>query len=389
MMQTMLFSIGAAGNKAAIRVLEHGILDESHVKLLNTTTKDIPDKYKINTDLVVKFGSGLGGCGKEPAKGKKAMYDAITNKEIDFGSMLADDTKQVVIVTSTEGGTGCGATPIVAKYFEAMNLPVHIFALVGFQDEARGINNTLKFFRELDSNIILHTIQNSVFKDYTGNYSKAEEAANNEFVKQLEILIGSKMIPSSQNIDDTDHYKIATTSGYMDIKHIPLTGVKNAEMADRAIINAFENGNNLDYVPSSKRVAIILNGSQKIQDSVDEGLECIKRYTGEPFEIYRHIQEHGDEEYIDIIVSGLDYPEKDIINMNNKYNSLKDKLNTTNKSVNDIFAGIDMDDEDDPFNMDIRRINKPSDTQNIFNKLVNTGNNSIRNVVRKNMDDEY
>lgn len=69
MMEISLFGIGAAGNKAAINVLENRILPEERVKLINTTVKDIPDKYKTNTDLVVKFSSMLGGCGKEPIKG--------------------------------------------------------------------------------------------------------------------------------------------------------------------------------------------------------------------------------------------------------------------------------------------------------------------------------
>jgi cell division GTPase FtsZ len=161
--------------------------------------------------------------------------------------MLPIGIKQVVLVASTEGGTGCGATPIIAKYFGLMNLPVHIFAFIGFQDEARGINNTLRFFKELGDNVILHTIQNDCFKDYTGSYSKAEDAANKEFCKQFRILLGYDMVNSHQNIDDTDHYKIATTPGYMDIKHIQLSGAKNVETTNKMIVDAFENGCNLDY----------------------------------------------------------------------------------------------------------------------------------------------
>ena len=72
------------------------------------------------------------------------------------------------------GGTGCGATPVVAKYFTALNIPVHVFAFIGFQDEVRGINNSLKFFKDLPDGVILHTIDNSKFLDFTKNYSKAE-----------------------------------------------------------------------------------------------------------------------------------------------------------------------------------------------------------------------
>ena len=77
-MEVTLFGIGAAGNKAAINVLEKGILDEKHVRLLNTTIKDIPESYKTdNKGIVFKFSSMLGGCGKEPSKGRAAMLQAI------------------------------------------------------------------------------------------------------------------------------------------------------------------------------------------------------------------------------------------------------------------------------------------------------------------------
>ena len=112
----------------------------------------------------------------------------------------------------------------------AIGVPVHIFAFTGFQDEANGINNTLQFFKNLPDDIILHTIENKKFLDYTKNYSKAEDAANKEFVQQLDILTGSDLIPSSHNIDDMDHFKMVTSKGYMDIHRVSLTGCKNTDL---------------------------------------------------------------------------------------------------------------------------------------------------------------
>lgn len=361
-MNVMLFGLGAAGNKAAIEVIERGILNEERIKLINTTIKDIPDKYKKDKpDMILKFSSMLGGCGKEPIKGQKAMFSAIKDRDIDFSKLIDPNIKAVILVTSVEGGTGCGATPVVAKYFVALNIPVHVFAFIGFQDEVRGINNSLKFFKDMPDGIILHTIENKKFLDFTKNYSKAEMLANKEFVKQLEILIGSKMIPSSQNIDDTDHYKIITTPGYMDIRHIDLSGAKNVELTNHAIINSFESMSCMEYDNKGcKRLAVIINASQKTQDAIDNRFEVIKRYTGEPFETYRHIQyDENDSEYIDIIIAGLPYPEMGIKNMNKKYSSLKDKLNSEVKGFSDIFNDIDIDDDLEETN--IRKMNNPDD----------------------------
>ena len=350
MMNFVLFGVGAAGNKAAIEVIESRVMAKEKVKLVNTTVKDIPADYK-DADNIIKFSSMLGGCGKEPNQGKKAMFNAIKDKSVDLSKYIEADTRAVVLVTSIEGGTGCGATPVIAKYFMALNIPVHVFAFVGFQDEVRGINNSLQFFKSLPENVILHTIENRKFLDYTKNYSKAEQAANKEFVDQLNIMIGSDMIPSTQNIDDTDHYKLITTPGYMDIHSINLTGCKNTDLSNRAIIDSFESMTCMEYPTGKgcKRLAVIINASSKTQESIDSKFEVVKRYTGEPFEVYRHIQydEDNTDEYLYIVAAGLPYPANGILEMNKEYLNLTDKLNKESAGFGDLFDDIDLDDEED------------------------------------------
>ena len=367
MLDLLLLGVGAAGNKACIEAISQRVINEDNVKLINTTLKDIPEEFKNNPKRVIKFSSMLGGCGKEPIKGKKAMFQAIKNKDIDFGSIINPETKAVVLVTSVEGGTGCGATPVIAKYFSALNIPVHVFAFIGFQDESRGVENTLKFFKELPDDVILHTICNSKFLDFTKNYTKAEIAANKEFVNQLEILMGAGMIPSTQNIDDTDHYKIITTPGYMDIRHIDLSGCKNMELSNQAIIDSFESMSCLEYANTGcKMLAVIVNATQKTQDVIDNRFDVIKRYIGESKEKYRHIQDDGtSEEYMDIIIAGLPYPEEGLKDINKKYSNLKSLINGETKALSDIFNDIEFDEDDEE--TEIRQMKNPDEVLNSFN----------------------
>ena len=389
MLELALFGLGAAGNKAVIEAVESRVINEHNVKLINTTVKDIPDKYKKDPNMIIKFSSMLGGCGKEPIKGQKAMFQAIKEKDIDFSTHISMDTKAVVLVASVEGGTGCGATPVVAKYFTALNIPVHVFAFIGFQDEVRGINNSLKFFKDLPDGVILHTIDNSKFLDFTKNYSKAEIAANKEFVNQLEILIGSKMIPSTQNIDDTDHYKIITTPGYMDIRHIELEGAKNIELTNQAVIDSFESMSCMEYSNKGcKRLAVIINASQKTQDAIDNRFEVIKRYTGEPLEVFRHIQYDDSKEYMDVIVSGLAYPEDGMKTMVRKYDTLKEKLNSEVKGFSDIFGDMDFDD-DDIEETDIPQMRNPDDVLANFGDISDKEiGKPVKRVINNVVDDE-
>ena len=370
MMQMTVFGVGAAGNKAAITLIESGF-DKSYVKLMNTTDKDIPDQYKSN-DVFVPFSSALGGCGKESSKGRAAIIAAINGKQINFGELLNSDSKEVILVSSVEGGTGSGAVPVLAQYFDAMNIPVHVFALIGFQDEARGINNTLKFFKDLPSSVVLHTIRNSYFLDYTKNYGKAEQAANEEFAREIEILSGKKLIPSKHNIDDTDLYKINAQPGYMTINHISLTGIKNTEGFNSAIAEAFENACYMDNDTSAKRIAVVINASRKVQEAVDNSFEAIKRYVGIPIETFQHIQPDNDDdlvgdEFIDVIACGMNYPERPIKDINTRYQKLKEKLSSASrKGFGDIFSDIDVSDDLDDFNVDIRQKMDNSKADSLF-----------------------
>ena len=375
-MHVTVLGVGAAGVKAAITAMEHGIVDRDHTKLLNTTVRDLPEKYNNEPGLYVQFSSILGGAGKESAKGMAAAIDAIKSHELDLASLINADSQEVILVSSVEGGTGSGSVPVLAQYYDAMNIPVHVFAFIGFQDEARGMNNTLRFFKNLPSKVVLHTIRNSYFLDYTKNYSIAEQAANEEFAMELEILRGSKIIPSDQNIDDTDLYKMNTTSGYMTINHIPLGGIKNVDGFNAAIASAFEDSCYMDCDHTVKRLAVLINASKDIQKVIDNKFEAVKRYIGVPFEIFQHIQYDDGDEYIDVMASGLNFPERAIKDVSDKYTKIKDKLNKGLKTFDDIFTSIEIDDDEDEFNMDVRQAVDPATVDALF------GAQSIKDMAR-------
>lgn len=366
-MKLKIFGLGAAGNKAAIKALERNIVGENDVILLNTTLKDIPENYK---DLAIKFSKNTEGCGKERIVGKKTMIQAIQNKDIELGSFIDTDTNMVVLASSTEGGSGSGAINICAKYFIAMNIPVHVFALVGFNDDVRGIKNTLEFFKDLDDNIVLHVIKNSEFLDYTGNHSKAEDLANEEFANQIEALTGAYMIPSKQNIDDKDMYKITNNTGYMDIQKINLQGVKNQVVFNQYIQEAYENIKGFDFDQSAKRLGTIINAPEKTINSIDHNFEVIKRYIGQPFEVFRHIQYDGGDEYMYIFAAGMNFPSDGIKEIGKLYKELNEKVNRSTNSFKDIFDDIDLDEGDNEFDMDIKQIQNPNKVDELFNNMV-------------------
>ena len=154
------------------------------------------------------------------------------------------------------------------------------------------------------------------------------------------------------------------------------------------IKNAFDNALCLDYEPGCKRLGIIIDAPQRIIDAIDEKFEVVKRYTGEPYELFRHIQSTGQSTCtMDIIISGLSYPESAIKNIAEKYDNIKNKVSTETKSFDAIFEGINIDEDDNEFDVDINEKEKTISADEAFDKFV-TGINNV--VIKKiNPDDEY
>ena len=177
-----------------------------------STEKDIPDQYKDNSIII---GNSLKGCGKERKVSKDAMIPFL--KETDIFNNIPGDVDRVVIVTSTEGGTGSGSTPLMANYIsKVFGIPVHIYAFAGFGDDVRGMRNTVEFFKDLEEGITVECVKNSGYLAQAGNNKiKAETEANVEFCKKLSVLGGLMLRDCAHNIDPTDLLKLSTTEDYM------------------------------------------------------------------------------------------------------------------------------------------------------------------------------
>ena len=270
-MNCKVIGIGAAGNKAAINLIEKGVITQDNIKLINSTLRDIPEGYR---DLAVKLSDdSRGGCGKERNLAKNLTIEGIQNSTISsyLDSIMDPDDELVIIVNSSEGGTGCGASSIIAKYMkQVVGVNVHCFVFTGFEEDSRGLKNTIEYFQDLEEDFTVEAISNKKFLDSTKNKLKAEKAANDEFANRVQILLGQMIVDSEQNIDETDLYKVSTTPGFMSIEHATLEKIKNVESFNKVVTDMIDNSYSLDVSDSSaKRLAVILNVSEKTRDYID------------------------------------------------------------------------------------------------------------------------
>ena len=339
-MITKVIGIGAAGNKAAINVVENKIIDINSVMLINSTLRDIPADYK---GLKIEYAGSYGGCGKE----RKIAYD-LAMKNLQEGVLplkeflhLGDPEKQaelVVIVNSTEGGTGSGSSVVIGKYIQqVLGIQVHMFGFAGFQSDVRGLKNTVEWFQELEDDFTVECIENSKFlTECRNNKIKAEKAANAEFGKKLGILMGNPIRDSDHNIDKTDLLKVSTEKGFMFIESANFEKIKNREQFEAMVIDMIDNTKSLDISDiTSTKIGVIINISEASTDYISYEDILHERY-GMPYETFLHIQHEADmPEFIAIIVSGVKMPVEEVQKIHNEY---KTRMSRVDRNPDSFFA---------------------------------------------------
>lgn len=374
-MNAKIIGMGAAGNKAAIALIEKGLMTESQILLINSTLRDIPSDYK---NLAIQLSApeddaslSYGGCGKERTKAKKLVLNSFKNDTLSVLDSFLDPTDDmVIIVNSSEGGTGCGGSSIVADYIHSsVGAHVHMFVFTGFEEDGRGLQNTVEYFQELSEEYTVEAISNKKFLSNGGNKLRAEKAANDEFVERVSTLLGMDIVDSEQNIDDTDLFKVSNTPGFMTIEHGMLDKIKNVNMFNEAVIDIIDNSKSLDISElSAKRIAVILNISEKTSEFIDYSFAIIKERYGVPYEVFTHIQNEGDEEYIKFIISGMNMPIDEVKDIYNKYVKASENVNKTKDGFFDFAKGLKGNSEDSMFNMDKIRASNKNNKDAFLNK---------------------
>lgn len=368
-MITKVIGIGAAGNKAAINVIENNIIDMDSVMLINSTLKDIPADYK---GLKIQYDGSYGGCGKERSAAKELLENNIMNDKIPLEKFLhigqPDQAELVVIVTSTEGGTGSGSSVTLGNYIQnVFGIQVHMFGFIGFKSDVRGLKNTIEWFQELEENFAVECVENSKFlPECKDNKIKAEKAANAEFAKKLGILMGNPLRDSDHNIDPRDLLKIATTEGFMFIESVNFEKIKNKEQFETMVIDMIDKTKSLDISEvKARKTAVIINIAEASTDYISYEDILVERY-GESYENYLHIQHEPDmPEFIAVIVAGVKMPVEEVQKIYNEYKTRLSRVDRQSDSFFSASKNLELDDDTD---LSLKE-NKTMSKADFFNKM--------------------
>lgn len=357
MLRMQIIGCGAAGNKALISLIESNEIpqDKMSYLLVNSTDRDIKPEYRANAMIFGASGSS-GGCGKERELGKKMILEDEENGIRNIDGKIDPFADLVVVVGSTEGGSGSASIPIISKYIrQVMHIPVIAVLFFGFNDDVRGMQNSIEICQELEDDIGVISICNSYFlRPSGGNKLLAERAANGQFINTMRAICGIDIHESSQNIDDTDLKKVILTPGYLTvIDHITFDGSKNIDQYEKRVSDVLDTSGFSMESPnkSAKRIALIFN-TKEDNEAVDFSGGLFKKRYGTPYELFTHVQDNGyDEDYVTLIVSGQNLPLDRVKKIFEDYKKATSSINKDKDSFFEEMASLRGDPTDSMFNM--------------------------------------
>ncbi len=202
-----VIGVGGGGGNAVNHMYRQGITDVSFV-VCNTDNQalvksPVPTKIQLGIDTT----EGLGAGGK-PEVAKRAAEESIDRIQ----DLLKDNTKMVFITAGMGGGTGTGASPVVAKAAHDLGiLTVGIvtipFAFEGNMKIRQALEGVAALSEHVDAILVINNEKlKQIYPDMelSNAFAKADDVLTNAAKAIAEIIT----VPGYINTDFADVYSI-------------------------------------------------------------------------------------------------------------------------------------------------------------------------------------
>lgn len=312
--------VGGGGCNAVTQMYKRGIQDVEFL-ICNTDlqallSSEVPNKLQLGTSLTEGLGTGC-----NPEQGRKAALESVEEikKKLSSGK-----TKMVFITAGMGGGTGTGASPVIAEVAKKLGLLTVGVVTLPFRDErtealARANEGIRELEKHVDSLLIIDN--QKIYQIYEGlkfadALPKIDEVLSTAVKGIAEIITKNGYV----NIDFADVKMVMQNSG------LALMGTGKASGENRAIDavkEAFFSPllNNFD-LKTAKRVLINITSSNQHGLEVSELqqiMEYIKEYTINADNLKRGVvfdDNIGDALSVTVIAAGfkkspLPHPDRD------------------------------------------------------------------------------
>ncbi len=262
-----IIGVGGGGGNAVNHMYNQGIADVTFV-VCNTDQQDldkspVPIKMLLGNETTRKLGAGA-----DPKKGRQAAEES---KE-DIKRMLLDNTEMVFLAAGMGGGTGTGASPIIAEIAQDMGiLTVGIvtipFAFEGPEKIRQALEGVASLSRYVDAMLVIKNEElRNIYSDLS--ISNAFQKADDTLCAAAKSIAEIITVTGYINTDFADVNKIMRNGGVA----IMNTGYASGEnRLTKAIEDALHSPLlNTRDIKGAKRILLSLYCSKDHEIGMDE-----------------------------------------------------------------------------------------------------------------------
>ncbi len=330
----MVVGIGGGGNNAVNRMIDEQIKGVEFIAI--NTDQQALQLCKAPTHMAIgeKITKGL-GAGAKPEQGKKAAEES--EEEIAAALKGAD---MVFVTCGMGGGTGTGATPVVARIAKQMGALTVGVVTKPFRFEAKArMNNALQGIEELKGNVdTLIVIPNDKLLDIVDRRTTMPEALKkaDEVLQQgIQGITDLINVPSLINLDFADVQTVMSDKG---IAHIGIGQGKGDDKALEAVKQAVASPLLETTIAGASHVIINISGDITLMDGNDAA-SYVQDLAGEDANIIfgaKFDDSKTDEATITVIATGLH-------NADGAASKLKERLERQKATMVSTDTDIDLD----------------------------------------------
>lgn len=315
----IVVGVGGGGNNAVNRMIDEQIAGVEFIAV--NTDKQALQLSKAPTLMQIgeKITKGL-GAGAKPEVGEKAAEES--EEEISAALKGAD---MVFVTCGMGGGTGTGATPVVARIAKGQGALTVGVVTKPFRFESKTrMNNALAGIEKLKENVdTLIVIPNDKLLEVVDRRTTMPEALKkaDEVLQQgIQGITDLINVPSLINLDFADVQTVMTDKG---IAHIGIGQGRGDDKALEAVKQAVASPLLETTIAGASHVIINVSGDITLMDASDAA-EFVQDLAGEDANIIfgaMYDDSRADEATITVIATGLH-------NVNGTASKLKTRLET-------------------------------------------------------------
>ena len=293
------------------------------------------DHSDVNTKVLIgsKLTDGI-GAGAIPEVGKNAALESIHEIE----SLFSEDTKMVFLLAGLGGGTGTGATPVIAKAAKergilTLAIVTMPFAFEGKRRKLQALEGLEQIKKSVDAYII---IDNDLLREVYGNLTLGEAFANADRLisEAVDTVMSLITLPSYINVDFKDVRTILKDAGLVKFS---TSQFGTSDRALRAVESLFSKPFlSTEEIENARYVLLKIckcDGKETTMDEVTIITDAIQSKAGLKADLIWGTSSDdrlGDDIRVSMIASGFEY-ESNIEEVSQTVELLTKSLTTANK----------------------------------------------------------